>query len=267
MVSSKQMSKSQPKAKPQPKKATVIKTEKISANMQRVTLHVDEFKDFPEHCEGSYIKLLFNAQGSTDPSMLAEGERPVMRTYTIAEFSRSECTIDVDFVRHETSDSGCGFAARWAMNAVVGDNIYVGGPGLILDINSDADWFFAVADMTALPALSAKIRNLPKDAKGHAVIKVIERDDIRSIYAPENIQVMWLLESESLIEQVKVLPWLPGKVSVWVACEFDDMRALRGYFRNEKEVEKDNIYISSYWKSGVTEDGHKVIKREDAEAN
>lgn len=42
----------------QPKKATVIKTEKISANMQGVTLHADEFVDFPEHCEGSYIKLL-----------------------------------------------------------------------------------------------------------------------------------------------------------------------------------------------------------------
>lgn len=259
------MQKSQ--SKPKPKKATVIKTEKTSANMQRVTLYADEFADFPEHCEGSYIKLLFNAQGSTDLSTLAEGERPVMRTYTIAEFSRSECTIDVDFVRHETSDSGCGFAARWAMNTVVGDSIYVGGPGLILEINSDADWFFAVADMTALPALSAKIRNLPKDAKGYAVIKVIEPDDIRTIDAPENIQVLWLLGGESLIEKVKVLPWLSGKVSAWVACEFDEMRALRGYFRNEKEVEKDYIYISSYWKSGVTEDGHKVIKREDAEAN
>jgi len=253
-----------PQAKPQPKKATVINTEKISANMQRVTLHSNEFVDFPAHCEGSYIKLLFNAQGGTDPSLLAEGERPVMRTYTIAAFSRQECTIDVEFVRHDVVDCTCGFAARWAMNAVAGDTIYVGGPGTLLDINTDADWFFLVADMTALPALSAKIKLLPKNAKGYAVIKVIERDDIRPIEAPDNIQVLWLLEGESLIEKASVLPWLPGKVSVWAACEFDSMRALRGYFRNEKAVDKDSIYISSYWKLGVTEDGHKVIKREDA---
>ena len=63
---------------------------------------------------------------------------------------------------------------------------------------------------------------------------------------------------------MKVLPWFSGVVSVWGACEFDDMRALRGYFRNEKEVQKDKIYISSYWKSDGPEDGHKVIKREDA---
>jgi len=258
---------STPQPKPKPKKATVISTAKISANMQRIKLHADEFSEFPERCEGSYIKLLFNAEGSTDLSSLAEGERPVLRTYTIAEFSRNEGTIDVDFVCHETSDAGCGFAARWAMNAEIGDSIYVGGPGTLLDINTDADWFFAVADMTALPALSAKIRHLPKSAKGYAVIKVIEHDDIRAIEVPENIQVLWLLAHESLADKVKVLPWLSGVVSVWVACEFDDMRALRGYFRNEKEVQKDNIYISSYWKSGVTEDGHKVIKREDAEAN
>lgn len=251
-------------SKPPFKKATVTKTETISANMQRITLQADGFADFPEHCEGSYFKFLFDAQGSTDLSQLAEGENPVMRTYTIAKFSKEESTIDVDLVRHEVTDLCCGFTARWAMNCVVGDNIYIRGPGTLLDIKSDTDWFFTVADMTALPGLSAKIRLLPSDAKGYAVIKVIEADDIRAIEAPENIEIIWLLEDESLPDKVKSLPWLSGSVSVWVACEFDAMRALRGYFRNEKEVPKDNIYISSYWKLGVTEDGHKVIKRADA---
>jgi NADPH-dependent ferric siderophore reductase len=45
------------------------------------------------------------------------------------------------------------------------------------------------------------------------------------------------------------------------------MRALRQYFRNDRDVEREFIYISSYWKNGVTEEGHKVIKREDAENN
>lgn len=251
-------------SKPQPRKLTVVKTEKLTANMQRITLHSDDIAYIPDGLEGSYIKLLFNAQGNTDLSSLAEGERPVMRTYTIASISKADCTVDVDFVRHITADLQCGFAARWAMNTVIGDNIYIAGPNPIANINTNADWFFMVADMTALPALSAKIRHLPNDAKGYAVIKVIERDDIKTIETPENIQVIWLLDDESLIDHVRPLPWLAGSVSVWVACEFDAMRALRGYFRNEKEVPKDNIYISSYWKLGVTEDGHKVIKKQDA---
>ncbi|EGU61267.1 utilization protein for catechol-siderophore, partial [Vibrio nigripulchritudo ATCC 27043] len=52
---------------------------------------------------------------------------------------------------------------------------------------------------------------------------------------------------------------------VWCATEFSTMRQLRKYFRNEREVERDEIYISSYWKQGRTEDQHKIDKRKDAE--
>ncbi|NVJ56308.1 MAG: siderophore-interacting protein, partial [Vibrionaceae bacterium] len=38
----------------------------------------------------------------------------------------------------------------------------------------------------------------------------------------------------------------------------------RQYLRNDKQVKRENIYISSYWKQGVSEDGHKVIKQQDA---
>lgn len=83
--------------------------------------------------------------------------------------------------------------------------------------------------------------------------------------APTGMQVEWITESTTLADAVRTYPWLDGQVSVWCACEFDDMRGLRQYFRNERQVERNNIYISSYWKQGVTEDGHKVLKRRDAE--
>jgi NADPH-dependent ferric siderophore reductase len=248
----------------QPMQLSVIKITQLSANMLRITLQGDALVDFPEDCEGGYIKLLFNVQGNSDLKELGDNERPVMRTYTIATYSQSKSTIDVDFVSHSTSDLTCGFAARWATNTFVGDKISIAGPSLLIDINPNADWFFMVADMTALPALSVKIAKLPHDAKGYAVIKVIDRKDIRALATPENIQVLWLIGDEPLSSQVRILPWLPGVVSVWVACEFESMRALRTYFRNEKAVQKEHIYISSYWKQGLTEDGHKVIKREDA---
>ncbi|OAN11633.1 NADPH-dependent ferric siderophore reductase [Photobacterium jeanii] len=253
--------------KPSPKQLTVSDSQRITPNMQRIMLQGDELADFPQDCEGGYIKLLFTPAGNTDLGELDTDQRPVMRTYTIRRFLPNSHAIEVDFVRHITHDLQCGFAARWAMEVSVGDTINIAGPGTISSLNMEADWFFLTADMTALPALSAKIRQLPMDAKGYAVIKVIDSDDIQSIEAPENIQVMWLTGNESLEDKVKSLPWLEGKVSVWSACEFDSMRALRRYFRNEKEVDRENIYISSYWKQGVAEDGHKVIKQQDAQEN
>ncbi|MCW8336497.1 siderophore-interacting protein [Vibrio paucivorans] len=251
--------------KPTFRQLTVTSTEQISPNMQRIIFHGEGLSEFPENCEGSYIKLLFNQSGETNLASLEEGARPAMRTYTIRQFSKQQRSITVDFVRHLTQDLQCGFAARWAINAKVGDTINIAGPGAITDINTDVDWFFMVADMTALPALSAKVCALPSDAKGYAVIQVTSLDDIQNLQVPSSLTVTWVTEQDSLIETVRNQPWLDGSVSVWAACEFDSMRAMRTYFRNEKSVERENIYLSSYWKKGVTEDGHKVLKKEDAD--
>ena len=112
-------------------------------------------------------------------------------------------------------------------------------------------------------------KTLPENAKGHAVIQINSAADKQELEAPEGIKIIWLIEeqtSETLSQAVRSLTWLDGQVSVWTACEFESMRELRQYFRNEKEVAKENIYISSYWKRGVSEDGHKVIKQQDAQA-
>lgn len=255
------------KKKPQPKTLVVTDTETITPNMQRITLQGEALSHFPRDCEGSYIKLLFNDMGGADLSILPEDDRPIMRTYTIRRFHPETSTIEVDFVRHVTQDLQCGFAARWAMAAQKGDTISIVGAGSISNLNTEADWFFMAADMTALPALSAKIRTLPEEAKGYAVISVMSPADIQPLNTPAGMELIWLTEQQTLADSVRELEWLDGNASVWCACEFDSMRALRQYFRNEKEVDRENIYISSYWKQGVSEDGHKVIKREDAESN
>ncbi|HCH5331821.1 TPA: siderophore-interacting protein [Vibrio parahaemolyticus] len=255
------------KKKPQPKTLVVTDTETITPNMQRITLQGEALSHFPRDCEGSYIKLLFNDMGGADLSILSEDDRPIMRTYTIRRFHPETSSIEVDFVRHVTQDLQCGFAARWAMAAQKGDTISIVGPGSISNLNTEADWFFMAADMTALPALSAKIRTLPEEAKGYAVISVMSPADIQPLRAPAGMELIWLTEGQALADSVRELEWLDGNASIWCACEFDSMRALRQCFRNEKEVGRENIYISSYWKQGVSEDGHKVIKREDAESN
>ncbi|WP_061017470.1 siderophore-interacting protein [Vibrio splendidus] len=256
-------------SKPSPITLTVTQTSTITPNMQRITFSGEGLCKYPAECVGGYIKLLFSPLGTTDLSLLNEGERPTMRTYTIRHYNPVEKFIEVDFVRHITKDLQCGFAARWAMNAQVGDTISVAGPGLIQGLNLESDWFFLVADMTSLPALSAKVKTLPENVTGHAVIQINSAADKQILEVPEGIKITWLIEdqtSETLSQTVRSLTWLDGQVSVWTACEFESMRELRQYFRNEKEVEKENIYISSYWKRGVSEDGHKVIKQQDAQS-
>lgn len=238
----------------------VLKTENITPNMQRITLKSDTLSAFPSDSEGRFIKLLFNRSGGTNLNEVSAEERPVARTYTIRRFIPDQDIIEVDFVRHITQDLQCGFASRWAISAEAGDTINIAGPGKNSSINTQADWFFLTADMTALPALAIKLKNLPDNAQGYAVVKIISEQDIQQLQRPKGIEIHWITET-SMADEVLTLTWLEGEVMVWCACEFNVMRELRQYFRNDKDVQRDNLYISSYWKQGASEDSHKVIKR------
>jgi NADPH-dependent ferric siderophore reductase len=257
---------------------TVIDSQSISPSIKRLTLRAESPFHFGKEAEGGYVKLLFTPQGSTNIDALAPDQRPIMRTYTLREIDTYQQTVVIDFVRHTHADAhdamspmhpSHGLAAAWAETAKKGDNITFGGPG-ILDYprSINYDWIFFVADMTSLPALSVLLRDLPTDAKGYAVIEINRADDQQSLQAPTDVDIIWVIADQgtSLTEKVMQQPWLAGTTNVWCACEFDSMRTLRRYFTDERAINKEDIYLSSYWKQGVTEDGHKTLKRQDAES-
>ena len=250
-------------AKPIPRVLEVKGIVDITPNMRRITLGGEAFDGFPADQESGYIKLMFPQ---------CEGRKPIMRTYTIIQQRDNE--IDVDFVLHALNHRGTeGLASHWVKKVAVGDEILIGGPGAKKPVNHQADWFLLVGDMTALPAITVNLKQLPDDAVGYAVIEILSKADIQSIKKPRNIEIQWVINTTAsdshypLLEQVKALTWLEGEVAVWTACEFNNMRALRKYFKQEKNVAKDYLYISSYWKLDNSEDEHKVIKRQDADSD
>jgi len=243
-------------AKPQARELEVRRRSWVTKNMLRITLGGDGLKDFPPGQESAYIKLLFPQGGDA---------RPLMRTYTVRHQRSDE--IDVDFVMHEDH----GPASAWASEAETGDKILVAGPGARKLISQEGNWFLLAADMTALPALSVNLEQLPDDARGYAVIEVREEADIQSLKHPPGLKIHWVInakpcpEGRPLLEKVQSLAVLPGTPSVWAACEFGSMQALRRYLRQSFDVPKAQFYVSSYWKIGQTEDGHKQAKQRDSE--
>lgn len=244
--------------RPAPRKLVVINSRYITPNMLRITLGGEEMSDFPADQDSAYVKLIFPR---------TDGGRPTMRTYTVR--SQSEDSIDVDFALHEAK----GPASSWAVSAKVGDKIIVGGPGPKKLLNQDADWIIISGDMTALPAISVNLAILPKDTKGYAVLEVVDEADIQELAHPDNVQLIWVVSKPStdtevlpLLDRIKSLPELEGSLSVWVACEFSTMKAIRKYLRSTFDLAKSHFYTSSYWKLGVSEDEHKIAKKEDAES-
>lgn len=245
-------------SKPTPRTLEVIRTISITPNMQRITLGGSELADFPTDQESAYIKLIFPQ---------TKEERPLMRTYTISGQRPDE--IDVDFALHAAD----GLASNWARSTQPGDEILVGGPGPKKLINNNADWFLLVGDMTALPAITVNIAQLPDNARGYVVLEVTTEADIQPLKSPKNIEIHWIVnittsaDTSPLLERIQQLPWLSGQPAVWAACEFHSMRALRQYLKIERQLPKTYLYISSYWKIDNTEDQHKIEKRNDAQTS
>ncbi|MCZ2722659.1 siderophore-interacting protein [Marinomonas sp. 15G1-11] len=237
-----------------PRNLSVVRKSFVTPHMIRVTLGGEDVQTLPQDQESAYVKLIFQEQ-----------DKRLMRTYTIRSQRAEE--IDIDFMLHEDG----GPASTWAKEANVGDTILVGGPGPRKMIETNADWYLLVGDMTALPAISVNLEFLPDNAKGYAVIEVVSEADIQTLKHPEGMDIKWVINAspgendQALLEQVKSLTWLNGQASVWAACEFNSMKALRPFFKVEKEIAKENLYISSYWKLGNNEDQHKVIKQQDIE--
>ncbi|MCX2836302.1 siderophore-interacting protein [Microbulbifer thermotolerans] len=244
-------------AKPMMRELQVLRSAYVTPHMLRLTLGGEEMDGFPPDQESAYVKLLFPQPGQA---------RPLMRTYTIRQQREGE--IDIDFVMHEHT----GPASSWARRARPGDRITIGGPGARKLINPEADWFLLAGDMTALPAISVNLESLPASARGYAVISVLDEADIQPLHHPAGVDIQWVIDHQegendfTILAQIEKLDWLQGQASVWAACEFSEMHQLRRYFR-QRGVPNSHRYISSYWKKGLSEDQHKLVKREDAEGD
>jgi NADPH-dependent ferric siderophore reductase len=251
----------------------VSHSQRISPNMQRVTLEGQDLEEFPTGHEGSYVKLLFPVKDqSTLPSAeeIRTGAKVIMRTYTVRKFNLNAVELDIDLVLHGEQEEISGPASTWAAQTKPGDTMLMYGPGKVKTANLEADWFLFAGDMTALPAISCQLEQLPANAMGYAVIEINSKQDQQNLEKPDGIDITWIInphpntENTVLSDAVKIIPWLPGTPSIWAACEFSNMRLLRGYFKKDQKVPREHLYISSYWKIGQSEDKHKIIKKQDS---
>lgn len=257
-------------SRPAPRLLRVIRAYSVTPHMRRIVLGGEGLTGFPDGHESANFKLLLPpADGGPlnldDLRATVRATRPIVRTYTVRYYDAERQEVAVDFMMHRNH----GPASGWAAQASPGDEVGFAGPGQPKFVNAEADWFFFAGDMSALPAIGANIERLPPAAKGHAVLEVLSEEDRQELTFPKGIKVTWVINPEPersnslLLDAVKRQPWLSGQPSVWAAGEGQTARALRHYFKRERQVEKHNLYTSGYWQIGMTEDVHQIAKRKE----
>jgi len=249
-----------------PRLLTVKKAWSLTPNMIRVVFAGPELDDFPDGREGGNCKLLLPATDETRQSFakrLANGPPPVKRTYTVREFDPVTKELSIDFVAH--GDEGP--ASRWASAARPGDFLGFAGPSLPKVSHFEADWYLVAADPSAIPVAAATLKAMPSDSNGIAIFEITSPDDRQDLPMPDGIEAHWLIQTDPLTPSVaqerliRSLPWPKGRVQTCIAGESGVIRALRAFLSHDKQLAKDDMYISGYWKIGLIEDEHQKVKR------
>ncbi|MGW7382249.1 siderophore-interacting protein [Streptomyces sp. NPDC054794] len=261
-----------PARKPRkPHSAQVVRTERLTPHMQRVVLGGDGLADFSAGtCTDHYVKLLFGPEGVTYPEpfdidrVRAEFPReqwPVTRTYTVRSWDPERRELTLDFVVHGDE----GLAGPWALRVRPGETVRFMGPGGAYAPDLSADWHLLAGDESALPAIACSLEALPAGAKAFAFVEVSGPEEEQKI--DSDVQVVWLHRGdrpagEALVEAVRALEFPAGRLHAFVHGEAAFVKELRRLLRVERQIPREDLSISGYWRLGHNEDGWQASKRD-----
>lgn len=246
---------------------TVVRRELVTPHMVRVTLgggdlDAFEFQGFdqwfrlavPTHAGGDRFDNLperFGIGGYLRYLTLPSGTRPVIRNYTVRAFRPESLELDIDFVVHGTE----GIAAPWAASVEPGAEVAF--------IDQGRGWkpvphdeVLLVADESGLPAVAGILRDLPRAARGHAVIELFDLADRQETEAPDGVEVHWVQRDPSANPGTVALPTLVGlgfpadRTYAFAVGESAVATGARRHLVNERGVPKQNVTFCGYWKLG-----------------
>ncbi|MGW0859848.1 siderophore-interacting protein [Streptomyces sp. NPDC002690] len=191
----------------------VVRSERFSPSMQRVTITGANLGDFPwlgyDHWFRLFLRQphqvefvmpeLAGAKRWWDPYYaLPEDVRPHCANYTVADFRPEAAEMDIDFVVHSGPEGEPeGGAAIWACAARPGDPVALLDQGRIFDHPDDATEVLVVADESGLPSTAGILRSLPRDTVGRVIQEVPLAEDRRPLDAPPGVLVTWVVRDDT----------------------------------------------------------------------
>ncbi|MET0188784.1 MAG: siderophore-interacting protein [Pseudonocardia sediminis] len=257
----------------------VLRTERLSAHMIRIVAGGAGLARFPDtEFTDRYVKILFPQPGVEYPEPLdmdvvhsdfPREQWPAQRTYTVRALDHAAGELTIDFVHHGDS----GLAGPWAASAKPGDRLRLLGPGGAYAPAPEADWHLLVGDEAALPAIAAALEKVPAGVPAVAVVQVGASGEEQHLESAAQLDVRWLYrdaaggdpDGTQLVDEVRSLEFLPGRVHAFVHGEAAAVRELRRHLLHDREVGRDDLSVSGYWRRGHADEEFRKLKAAERE--
>jgi NADPH-dependent ferric siderophore reductase len=251
--------------------ATVVSAERLTPQMVRVVVGGDDLEGleagaFTDH----YVKVQLPPPGAGyaapfDADAIKEQrpreEWPRTRSYTVRAWDAQSGLLTLDFMVH----GDAGVAGPWAAAAKPGDVLQLTGPGGAYSPDPDAAWHLMVGDLSVLPAIGASLQRVPDGVPVHVLVELDDDADRQELTSPGDLHVTWLRADGSdtvLLEAVTALEFPAGPVHAFVHGEASSVRAVRRHLLVEREITREALSVSGYWKRTRTDEEWREDKAE-----
>ncbi len=253
----------------------MVRTYLLAPRMVRIVFTGVDLAQLPDLTfTDHYVKLLFPPAGADyrwpfDPdeirAALPNHLWPVTRTYTIRSFDRATNEMTIDFVVHGDE----GLAGPWAARAVPGDVIGFFGPGGAYAPDPQAEAHLLVGDEAAIPAIAATLERLPARARAEVYVEVSGPEHHQPMPETEQTIIHWVHREgsglgygEALAAAVRANTLPAGRLQAFVHGNADMVKDLRRFLFLDSGVDRQQVSISGYWRTGHTEDRWQATKSE-----
>ncbi len=259
--------------------AIVDRTEWLNPSMVRVIFSGPDLAELPELTyTDHYVKILFPPAGADyrwpfDVEAIRASRPPELwpttRTYTIRWFDRARNELAIDFVVHGDE----GLAGPWAAAARPGDELGFRGPGGAYAPDPEAKSHLLIGDEAAIPAIAAALDQLPDEVPAQVFLEVEDVEAEFDIARPATggraraAVLHWVHRDgrpygEALVEAVCGAELPAGRLQAFAHGNAEMIRQLRPHLLRERGLERDQVSISGYWRTGHTEDRWQATKRD-----
>ena len=258
-----------------PRLGEVVDVERLSPGMIRIVLGgagLAEFDagEFTDH----YVKLQIPPPGATYSApfdveeiraRLPSDQWPRTRSFTVADWDAERQRMSIDFVIHGDR----GIAGPWAAGAQPGDKLQLQGPGGAYAPDPQADWHLMVGDASVLPAISASLTRIPAGIPVYVLVELDGPEERRELRTPGELHLTWVDKAAAdqgddgaLCRAVSQLAFPAGRVECFVHGEASAVRTIHRHLRVDREIEREALSISGYWKRDRTDEGWRAEKPE-----
>lgn len=190
-----------------------------------------------------------------------EGQ-PISRVYTVRSFNPVNAQIEIDFVKHEDLSP----AMEWLNSAQVGTKIGLIGPRPHFIPNFiHKKHVVMFADDTAVPALYSILNEWENGVSADIFIESFEKDIASQLPRHDHVKIHSFHKGhhtpqKGLLLKAAFALKTYDNITIWAACERKEARALRQFFLEDKQFNKNDVRIAGYWRDGVSSSELDILR-------